>query len=72
MSKELREAQRLAAWLKAYAKFMPLPPEENMMHRAGRVLSDLYLQNKILRDLLDMDRKVPHDARREKTPVSRS
>lgn len=72
MSNQIREAQRLSAWLKAHAKYMPLPPEENLMYRASRVLSDLYLQNKILRELLDMDRKVPHDARREETPISRS
>jgi hypothetical protein len=59
----MREAEILSAWLKAHAKFLPVPPEDNRMHRAGVVLRDLYLQNKILRDLLDMDRKEPHDAR---------
>ena len=72
MNKQLREAQRLSAWLKAHAKFLPMSPEENQMYRAGVVLNDLYLQNKILRDLLDMDRKVPHDTRREETPFSGS
>jgi hypothetical protein len=59
----MTEPEILSAWLKAHAKFMPMSPEENRMHRAGVVMRDLYLQNKILRDLLDMDRKEPHDAR---------
>jgi len=59
----MREPEVLAAWLKAHAKFMPMSPDENRMYRAGVVMRDLYLQNKILRDLLDMGRKEPHDTR---------
>lgn len=66
------ESLKLAAWLRAHAKFMPMSPEENKMNRAALVLSDLYKQNKILRDILNLDRKEPHDARGEGSSVSRS
>jgi hypothetical protein len=59
----LREPEILSAWLKAHAKLMPMSPNENRMLRASVVIRDLYLQNKILRDLLDMDRREPHDAK---------
>lgn len=66
----IHEAQQLSAWLKAHAKFMPMSLEENRMNRAAVVLADLYKQNKILRDLLNFDRKEPHDARGEGSSVS--
>ena len=57
------EALRLSAWLKAHAKHMPMSLEENKMGRAAVVLKDLYHQNTILRDMLKLDRREPHDAR---------
>jgi membrane peptidoglycan carboxypeptidase len=61
--KTLHESLQLAAWLKAHAKHMPMSPEENKMQRAALVMSDMYKQNKILRELLDLNRQEPHDAR---------
>jgi len=63
MRKAGHEAEILAAWLKAHAKYMPMSVEENRMERAAVVLRDLYLQNKILREILDMPRKEPHEAK---------
>jgi len=59
----MREPEILAAWLKAHDNYMPMSPDENRMFRAGVVMRDLYMQNKILRELLGMGRKEPHDTR---------
>jgi len=57
------ESLKLAAWLQAHAKHLPMPMDENKMGRAAVVLRDLHKQNQILRELLNLDRKEPHDAR---------
>jgi len=60
---KMNEAMRLSAWLRAYSKYLRVPDHENEMARAGLVMRDLVKQNEILRGILKLERKEPHDAR---------